>query len=507
MTARAPPDAALGPMTPEMSACSAAPPRGAPPPVPRTLLLRDASLLLGPLALGPGRPFDAAEFLGLWAARAPGLLELAVEVASRDDAALEALSGALAPLLAAAAPSLESLRLGGRLSLDAALGALDLARFARLRSVHLAGGRPEGWGAAAAARALAALPALARLEVHFDSDAEFRGDVGLLEPLAALTRLEHLSLHFPLRSALPPAGGPPAAWSALSRLTALQLRRCPLQQPSPPWLCKMRALKHLYWDPYLPVELEGRAPECLSSLVGLETLYLECRPPLAVLATLTALQRLTLTWRGGGAAAPPRAPAPAEWAWMAPLSRLVSLRLQGAGLTELPEPARHLSALTRLSLMCNALRELPAGPYLQRLRALHLGGNLVHRFPPALRVATELRALHLANQRAGGAAPPSVAADARQRLVLTADDVAALLAMPRLAVVVAGSAQLRVAVGGGLQRGVDWLQRVLRARAGGGPRLATNELLYELESLEVFRVAPLEEEEAASAAAEEGAAE
>jgi hypothetical protein len=485
------------------SPCSAAPPRGAPPPAPRTLLLRDASLLLGPPAPGPGRPFDAAEFLGLWVARAPGLLELAVEAASRDDAALAAPSAALAPLLAAAAPSLESLRLGGRLSLDAALGALDLARFARLRSVRLAGGRPEGY--AGAARALAGLPALARLEVHFDSDAELRGDAGLLEPLAALARLEHLSLHFPLRSALPPAGGPPAAWSALSRLTALQLRRCPLQRPSPPWLCAMRALKHLYWDPYLPVELEGRAPECLSSLAGLETLYLECRPPLAVPATLTALQRLTLTWRGGGAAAPPRAPAPADWAWMAPLSRLVSLRLQGAGLTELPEPARRLSALTRLSLMCNALRELPPGPYLQRLRALHLGGNLVHRFPPALRAATELRALHLANQRAGAAAPPSVAADARQRLVLTADDVAALLAMPRLAVVVAGSAQLRVAVGGGRERGFDWLQRALRARAGGGPRLTTNELLYELESLEVFRVAPLEEEEAASAAAEAAA--
>lgn len=236
----------------------------------------------------------------------------------------------------------------------------------------------------------------------------------------------------------------------------------------------------------MPVDLAGSLPTTLGSLSALRTLYAEMRPPLRVPSGMTALERLILVGRGVFDCSKP-----VSWDWLNPLTRLISLRLQGGSMKALPESVRTNSCLTRLGLMCNNLTAegLPAGPWVRRLQHLHLGGNCLDRLPSSLREATALRKLHLANQRAQADAPQGPRA-LTQRLQLTGADVAAMLASRNLETVVMSYDQPRVALGG-RRRDFEWLQRVLRQRRGLNNvpvRLTTNELTYQLEPLEVFHI-------------------
>lgn len=238
----------------------------------------------------------------------------------------------------------------------------------------------------------------------------------------------------------------------------------------------------------------GSVPSHITALQGLRTLYLEMRPPLYLPPGLTALERLALVGRGllyngdennfGGTSY-------LDWEWLDSLTCLVSLRLQGGGIVELPESVRKLAALTRLELMCNDLtaEALLPGPWVETVRHLHLGCNQIEQFPSVLRNATSLQSLHLANQRcvSGVIQGPS---SVMQRLKMSTSDVAALLAAPKLEIVVMGMTQPQVQVKGRICD-FDWLQRVLRQRrrADAGPiKVTSNELAYELEPMEVFKV-------------------
>jgi hypothetical protein len=151
--------------------------------------------------------------------------------------------------------------------------------------------------------------------------------------------------------------------------------------------------------------------------------------------------------------------------------------------------------------MCNELtaETLLPGPWLESVQFLHLGCNHIQEFPAALHSATALRSLHLANQRSVAGVhqgPCSVT----QRLRLTGDDVAALLASPRLTTLVVGMTQPQVLMGG-RTCDFDWLQRVLRQRrknrgaSGHVIKLTSKELAYELDEMEVFRVPHLTNDE------------
>lgn len=329
------------------------------------------------------------------------------------------------------------------------------------------------------------------------SDREDEG-TSSLGPIPALSGLKHLSLQWPLRSAIPPADDVPREFSCLTALTTLKLRRVPLQDPSPQWLTVLTALEHLYWDPFLPVDLAGKQPSSLAAITQLKTLYIEMLPPLRVPASLTALEKLVIVGRG----APPMSRQGSDGSftsceggddkmeWLGGMSNLVSLRLQGAGLRELPEAMQRLTGLTRLGLMCNGLTSeaLQPGPWVSRLQHLHLGTNCISSSPPAFFVARQLRTLHLANQRpvAEVLQGPSYVT---QRLMMTEADVAALLAMPLLEIVVMGVHQPQVQLASGARRNFDWLQATMknRKREAGGPiKLTSNELYYTLEPLDVF---------------------
>jgi hypothetical protein len=234
--------------------------------------------------------------------------------------------------------------------------------------------------------------------------------------------------------------------------------------------------------------LTGFLPTTLGSLSALRTLYAEMRLPLRVPSGMTALERLLLVGRGSFDGSMPQV----TWDWLDPLTRLVSLRLQGGGMSALPESVRTLTSLTRVGLMCNNLtaKGLPVGPWVRRVQHLHLGSNCLDRFPPALREATALRTLHLANQRCDADATQGPRAGAIQRLQLTRADVAAILALRRLEILVMGYDQPQVMLNG-RKRDFEWLQRVLRQRRGMNTtsvRLTTNELAYQLEPLEVFHI-------------------
>jgi hypothetical protein len=84
-----------------------------------------------------------------------------------DDGRLKALGLGLAGVLTGA-PSLRSLRLSGRLPLDAVFLHLEpaLPFFQGLTALYLANGT-EAWGIHAVAAALKALPALQQLEIRF----------------------------------------------------------------------------------------------------------------------------------------------------------------------------------------------------------------------------------------------------------------------------------------------------------------------------------------------------
>jgi hypothetical protein len=123
------------------------------------------------------RAFSGARFSHFWRAggRAEGMLEVEVDLSAAfgdgDGGRTEALADALAEVLAAA-PSLQSLRLGGVLPLGrmfAPQGPLAgrLPSMHRLTSVALSNGGGAGWGVHEGVAALAALPALRRLDVRF----------------------------------------------------------------------------------------------------------------------------------------------------------------------------------------------------------------------------------------------------------------------------------------------------------------------------------------------------
>lgn len=290
----------------------------------------------------------------------------------------------------------------------------------------------------------------------------------------------------------------PVAFSSLSSLTSLQLKRVPLQTSSPGWLGHFPNLQHLFWDPYLPVDVTGVLPKQLASMPLLRTFYAEMHPPLILPLGLNALERLTLIGRGQPDPSLTPQQASPNWAWLQSLSSLVSLRLQGGNIVVLPEPVRLLSKVTRLELMCNEITAdtLLPGPWLQSVQYLHLGCNHIQEFPAALHSATALESLHLANQRsvAGVHQGPS---SVTQRLKLTGDDVAALFAAPHLKTVVLGMTQPQVLMGG-RTCDFDWLQRVLSRRRSthSGPiKLTSKELAYELEEMEVFRVPHLTNDE------------
>jgi hypothetical protein len=151
--------------------------------------------------------------------------------------------------------------------------------------------------------------------------------------------------------------------------------------------------------------------------------------------------------------------------------------------------------------MCNELtaHTLLPGPWLQSVRYLHLGCNHIQEFPLALHSATALQSVHLANQRSVAGVhqgPNSVT----QRLKLTSDDVAALLAAPHLTTLVVGMTQPQVMMGG-RTCDFDWLQRVLRQRrkdhVAGPIKLTSKEMAYDLEEMDVFKVPHLRNDELA----------
>jgi hypothetical protein len=457
-----------------------------------------------------GRYFDKNKFRAFWRPLLPGVLEVDIDLEGIEGPRMASLCPELVNLIRDA-PSLLALRLAGPLPLGEMLqgvGPERLATLTALSSVLLSGGaEEENWGLIDAIEVLRALPALQILEIRFARDAAPPTDPGIINLLGSLTGLRHLALQWPLRSALPPCGEVPPAFSALSGLTTLQLRRVPLQNPSPPWLGALTALKHLYWDPWLPVDLTGMLPSQLASFKGLETLFIEMAPPLTLPPGLSSLRRLALVNRGvtgyeavvdggnGGSGC---------WDWLtAAAPRLESLRLQGGGISSLPPPVATMPALTRLELMCNDLtaESFPAGPWLQALRHLHLGGNCILSFPPALRHATALRSLHLANQRAG---PGALAGPAMvpQRLRMEGEDVTALLAAPALETVVMAMGQPQVLMGG-RTCDFEWLKRALQGRHRGKEKcsrrcpikLTSNELAFELEPMEVFKWQHLTPEE------------
>ena len=79
--------------------------------------------------------------------------------------------------------------------------------------------------------------------------------------LCGLSSLNHLAMQWPLRSAIPPSDDVPGRFSCLTAVTALKLKRLPLQDPSPGWLTALSSLRHLYWDPFLAVVSQQRGGE------------------------------------------------------------------------------------------------------------------------------------------------------------------------------------------------------------------------------------------------------
>ena len=84
-------------------------------------------------------------------------------------------------------------------------------------------------------------------------------------------------------------------------------------------------------------------PPGLDRLTALEFLYLKTQTPIQLPTTLSSLHTLHVLGEGFQEAQR----AQQRWDWLAPLTRLHSLRIQGAGLRELPQEVAQLH-LTRL---------------------------------------------------------------------------------------------------------------------------------------------------------------
>lgn len=410
---------------------------------------------------------------------------------------LDHLSDLLADMIIGS-PELRVLHLTGELNLGSVFERLpDAVRggaLRRLRSVRVARGGGADWGVEACVRALAAAPGLLQLQVAYRLDME-GAPVSLPAGLSGLRRLRHLSLSWPTRSALPPQSPISDELGALTGLVTLQLRRVPATC-LPPWLGSLRALRHLYWDLSLPTDVPAVAPPGLERLTELRTLYLDTTHPLHVPETLRELRTLVLVGHS-----PAEAP-DQDWAWLGALTKLTSLRIQGSAMAALPPEIRDMRHLRQLCLNSNHLADVPPGPWLAQLERLHLGFNHFERFPPALRAAPRLEALHLGQQRARRAFGVGLAR-ACPTLAFTRGDVDALCALPRLAVLVLSQDQPVVlpeaaaappprpdatAAGSSLHDFVGMQQR-LRAH---GKRLTSNDLAYSMDSVPVFNVSHID---------------
>ena len=535
--------------------------------------------------------FDPERFSRYWAPRAPFIEEIDVDVAHTDTERIRPLYVSLTDLISSSS-NLCNLRLSGALPVGQMMSAIDLHHHQFLSKIYFSVGAQDSlWELEKAVDCLQDLPSLEKLEIRFSNDAEGVSG-GVLPALVHLSSLRHLALQWPLRSALPPTGDLPD-FSSLSQLTTLSIKRVPCQEACPAWLGPLAAsLHHLYWDPFLPIDLTGIVPmqhfECMRNL---KTLYIaEMQAPLWVPTSLTALEKLTLIGRGPesplmsfssngsgtstgiGSDTDPSVQSTSSmgadeeggcrpfspWAWLSALPNLRSLRLQGGNMTTLPEEIQSMRGLTRLELMCNELTAdgLVPGPWASSLQHLHLGCNRIHLFPGSIiHCAPALRSLHLANQKralrpssasslsfsfsssslalasptspscgmgsgcgsgdrsngfysssCGGSGSIHARSAKTNKMKLNRDDVEALLtAAPCLKVLVMGMTQPVVVLDpvlcgtagtGAPPLDFDWLARVLKRRPQYRPVVLTsNELKYELEPMDVFRVDALTPQE------------
>ncbi|KAK2079031.1 hypothetical protein QBZ16_002721 [Prototheca wickerhamii] len=313
-------------------------------------------------------------------------------------------------------------------------------------------------------------------------DAVREGALRRLRSLQVVYRLdmEGAPVSLPAGLALPPQSPISDELGALTGLVTLQLRRVPATC-LPPWLGNLRALRHLYWDLSLPTDVPAVAPPGLERLTELRTLYLDTTHPLRVPETLRELRTLVLVGHS-----PAEAP-DQDWAWLGALTKLTSLRIQGSAMAALPPEIRDMRHLRQLCLNSNHLGDVPPGPWLAQLERLHLGFNHFERFPPALRAAPRLEALHLGQQRARRAFGVGLAricptlaftrGDVRRAPVVLPEAAAA--PPPRPDATAAGSS-LHDFVG---------MQQRLRAH---GKRLTSNDLAYSMDSVPVFNVSHID---------------
>ncbi|KAI7844570.1 hypothetical protein COHA_001928 [Chlorella ohadii] len=350
----------------------------------------------------------------------PGLQEVDVDLGQRlaGSELLVRLSEWLGRAITASRASLTSIRLCGPLHLGVIFQAMApfAQQFTRLEQVYLAKGS-EDWQPAVAAAVLRQLPALQRLQFRFSFDDE-----------------------------------------QTPQLTSLKLKRYPMLSV-PTWLGSLTGLRYLLWDPALPADTQYAFPPGLGQLTNLRFLWLVHQVPLVLPTSLApTLEGLHVMARGFNEDTRWLQ----HWGWLQPFSHLNSMRLQGVGLTDLPDELLDKSQLTRLDLMVNQLEDLPEGPYLASMRCMHLGNNHFQRFPSALLTA-------------------------KKRLVLQSTDVEGLRQLPNLRTIVMNSLEPQVVVGS-QRHDFTWLQRVLKQ---AGVRLTSNELAYDLQSKEVFDLKPL----------------
>ena len=115
------------------------------------------------------RNFDLLSFSAFWAPRSLYILELDVDLKSKDPSTLVSLSNALSGLIGAAL-NLKSLRVTGPLAVGSMFSTLgdQLSQLTTLSSIYLAGGSPTTWQLEDAVTALSMLPSLQKVEVRFN---------------------------------------------------------------------------------------------------------------------------------------------------------------------------------------------------------------------------------------------------------------------------------------------------------------------------------------------------
>ncbi|KAI3433428.1 hypothetical protein D9Q98_003243 [Chlorella vulgaris] len=441
-------------------------------------------------------------------------------VVNPDAALLQQLAEWLAQLVVDCRATLRSLRLAGPLPLASIFEPMApyAAEFKLLEQAYLSRGGNE-WQPMAAACTLHLLPSLKRVEFRFSfSEMSPPQDLlaRLLSPAAPLAplgvqQLQHLAMVFPVRSMAQPTVQLPDAMSLLTQLTSLKIKRMPVAAETH-CLGALTSLRHLLWDPALAVDIPYAVPLGLEQLTRLEVLWLvtECplELPTSLAGTLEGLHVIGRTFKK-------ELRHLQRWDWLQDFNQLRGLRLQGLGIAELPPEIADKSQLTRLDLMCNHLEMLPDGPYLSELRHVHLGNNHLEAFPSALLRASKLESLFLSHQFANetsSSGPSSGASSGRlspvssstpgtglvrssigatQRMDFSHADVKGLLGLRHLHTIVMETLQPVVRRRSNAPpRDFSWLQAVLKRKLGC--RLTGEELAYQLESKNVFELAPLD---------------